>query len=127
MLPSNTNVPEVDNTPTWYSCQPVPGLYSTGLCIRSGHETRWYGPTGTSSLKELVYFSCVTPWTRNLVVVNTFSVDFMYKYKEMPGSLHTGVWEDFWRRKQLHFGEAEGNIHCDRGDLCCMYEYQLSV
>ena len=53
--------------------------------------TYWAPPV----LKELVYFSCGTPWTRNLVVVNTLSVDFMYMYKEMPASLHTGVWEDF--------------------------------
>ena len=33
MLPSNTNVPEVDNEPSWYPCQPVPGLYTTGLYI----------------------------------------------------------------------------------------------
>ena len=45
MLPSNTNVPEVHNAPSWYPWQPVPGLYTTGLCIGSGHETRWYGPT----------------------------------------------------------------------------------
>ena len=25
----------------------------------------------------------------------TLSVDLMYMYKEMPASLHTGVWEDF--------------------------------
>ena len=78
-------------------------------------------------LWEVVYFSWGTPWTRKLVVVNTLNVDFMYMYKEMPASVHTGVWEDFWRRKQLHFGGAECNIHCDRGDLHCMYEYQLSV
>ena len=26
-------------------------------------------------------------------------------------------------RKQFHIGGAERNILCDRGDLCCMYEY----
>ena len=31
MLPSNTKIPEVDNAPSWYPCQPVPGLYTTVL------------------------------------------------------------------------------------------------
>ena len=33
MLHSNTNIPEVDNAPSWYPCQPMPGLYTTGLYI----------------------------------------------------------------------------------------------
>ena len=33
MLPSNTNIPEVDNAPSWYPCQPMPSLYTTVLYI----------------------------------------------------------------------------------------------
>ena len=43
MFPSNTNVPEVDNAPSWYPPQPVPGLYTTGLYIHVYRPLVVYG------------------------------------------------------------------------------------
>ena len=53
MLPSNNNIPEVDNAPSWYPCQPMPRLYTTGLYIHV------YRPLGCIWLVSVSCPDCV--------------------------------------------------------------------